>query len=212
MSVPEIYSYLKSFDLLRDSPKYWWPSFGTFEVVVGVVLTQNTTWRNVEKSLYNLQNHLTLESFLRLDEAELKERIRPSGFYNQKAPRLLALAKALRDDFGSFGRFQKEVERSWLLAQKGIGKESADAILCYACKRPTMVVDAYTKRVLKRFDLVYKEYDEYKSFLERGVDKHWDLLKDECEADKTLFYARFHGMFVEYAKRIKNDIITISSN
>ena len=205
MSVLKIYNYLKQFDLLRNSPKYWWPSYGTFEVVLGAVLTQNTTWRNVEKSLKNLENFLELESFLELSEEELKKRIRPSGFYNQKAPRLLALAQAIQTDFGSFERFQQEVERTWLLRQKGIGKESADAILCYACKRPTMVVDAYTKRALAEFSITYKEYDEYKTFLEGGAQNNWDILSKDCDNDLPLFYARFHGMFVEYGKDRRAD-------
>lgn len=203
MSVLEIYNYLQEFDLLKHSPKYWWPGAGTFEVVIGAVLTQNTAWKYVEKSLQNLQDHLSLKTFLQLDEEELKTRIRPSGFYNQKAPRLLALAKAIRTEFGSFEDFQKKADRSWLLRQKGIGKESADAILCYACLRPTMVIDTYTKRVLAQFDITYKEYDEYKNFLEKGVGKEWNLLKKEHEDDLTLFYARFHGMFVEYAKAMR---------
>ncbi len=204
MSFMQIYEHLKEMDLLRNAPKYWWPSYGTFEVVVGAVLTQNTTWTNVEKSLQNLQNHLTLESFLQLDEEDLKERIRPSGFYNQKAPRLLVLTKAIQNDFGSFESFQKRVDRLWLLAQKGIGKESADAVLCYACKRPTLVVDAYTQRVLAEFEIVFKRYDEYKLYLESGVQENWERLKDEYEEDLALFYARFHGMFVEYAKKMKS--------
>ena len=205
MSVLEIYNYLRQFDLLKDAPKYWWPSAGTFEVVVGAVLTQNTTWNNVEKSLQNLQNHLALETFLQLEEEELKQRIRPSGFYNQKAPRLLALARAIQTDFGSFERFQQKVDRTWLLSQKGIGKESADAILCYACHRATMVVDAYTKRALAQFDIIYKKYDEYKAFLENGTKEHWQILKNDHEENPALFYARFHGMFVEYGKKSRFD-------
>ncbi len=203
MSAFEIYNYLKKFDLLRNAPKYWWPAAGTFEVVVGAVLTQNTTWKNVEKSLQNLEGHLTLDTFLELSEDDLKQRIRSSGFYNQKAPRLLMLARAIQEEFGTFEHFQQLAERSWLLARKGIGKESADAILCYGCFRPVMVIDAYTKRVLKQFDIIYKEYDEYKAFLEGGIEREWYLLRNEYENNPTLFYARFHGMFVEYAKNRK---------
>ena len=84
--------------------------------------------------------------------------------------------------------------REWLLLQKGIGKESADAILCYACFREEMVVDSYTKRLLKTFDIEFGEYDEYKSFLEDGIVKN---LKD---SDLNLIFSRFHGMIVEYNK------------
>ncbi len=191
----EIYRYLEKKNLLANSPKYWWPNAGTFEVLVGAILTQNTTWTNVEKSLKNLEGFLTLERFLMLREDELKERIRPSGFYNQKGPRLLQLANNVKTEFQSFDSFQQSVSRKWLLAQKGIGEESADAILCYGCFRAEMVIDSYTKRLFKEFGVVFKKYREYKAFVEQGMREHFS--QDE------LFevFAAFHGMIVEYNKR-----------
>ena len=191
----EIYRYLEKENLLANSPKYWWPNAGTFEVLVGAILTQNTTWTNVEKSLKNLEGFLTLEHFVTLREDELKERIKPSGFYNQKAPRLLQLAHNLKEEFQSFEKFQQEVSRKWLLGQKGIGEESADAILCYGCFRAEMVIDTYTKRLFKEFGVVFKKYGEYKAFVEQDMCKHFS--QDE------LFevYAAFHGMIVEYNKQ-----------
>jgi len=194
-SALEIYNFLNEKDLLRDSPKYWWPNTGTFEVVVGAILTQNTTWKNVEKSLGNLKGFLTLEAFCSLGEEELKSAIRPSGFYNQKAPRLLALAKNIHDEFGSFHSFEEQVTREWLLMQRGIADESADAILCYACYREEMVVDSYTKRLLKLFGIEFKRYREYKFFLEDGLREAFG------DGELNLVYARFHGMIVEYNKR-----------
>lgn len=193
----EIYNYLKTFDLLKESPKFWWPNAGSFEVVIGAILTQNTNWNNVEKSLKNLEGFLALDSFLLLSEDELKRKITPSGFQNQKAPRALQLAYNIKNEFMNFENFQKSVTREWLLDQKGIGPESADAILCYACFRNEMVIDTYTKRVLKKFDIEFKKYDEYKSFLEKGVAEHFE--------DDELFkvFAEFHGMIVEYNKIVK---------
>ena len=189
-----LYKKLEAMDLLQNSPQYWWPNAGEFEVVIGAVLTQNTTWRNVEKSLANLEGFLTLESFLQLNEEELKEKIRPSGFYNQKAPRLLQIASNIKKEFNTFKNFQKSVTRSWLLEQKGIGEESADAILCYGCFRAEMVVDTYTKRLLKSYSVELKNYQAYKDFLEDDLQHHFQ--KNE------LFnvYALFHGMIVEYNK------------
>lgn len=191
----EIYNFLNEKNLLSDSPKYWWPNAGTFEVVVGAILTQNTTWKNVEKSLGNLKGFLTLEAFCSLGEEELKNAIKPSGFYNQKAPRLLALAKNIHNKFGNFHSFQEQVTREWLLMQKGIADESADAILCYACYRDEMVVDSYTKRLLKLYGIEFKRYKEYKAFLEDGLR---EAFRDK---ELNLVYARFHGMIVEYNKR-----------
>ena len=193
----EIYNFLQQQNLLKNSPKYWWPNAGAFEVVVGAILTQNTTWENVQKSLKNLENFLKLDSFLSLHVNALKEKIRPSGFYNQKASRLLQLAQNIHNEFGDFNTFVKEVTREWLLLQKGIGEESADAILCYACYRDEMVVDSYTKRLLKMFAIEFKTYKEYKIFLEDGLKEAFT-----CK-ELNLIYARYHGMIVEYNKRNK---------
>lgn len=193
----EIYNYLKSKELLENSPNYWWPNAGTFEVVVGAILTQNTTWNNVEKSLENLTDYLELDKFLTLDENSLKEMIKPSGFYNQKAARLLQLCINIKNEFNTFKTFQSQVSREWLLLQKGIGKESADAILCYACFRDVMVVDSYTKRLLKSFDMEFSKYDECQNFLEVGIR---DNIKKN---DLNITFCKFHGMIVEYNKRHK---------
>ncbi|AKF25974.1 3-methyladenine DNA glycosylase [Sulfurovum lithotrophicum] len=192
-----LYKELESLDLLQHRPKYWWPGAGSFEVIVGAVLTQNTTWKNVERSLQNLEGCLTLENFFKLSEEQLKERIHPSGFYNQKAPRLFDLAKNIKAEFRTFERFQTDVSREWLLKQKGVGPETADSILCYACFRDEMVVDSYTKRVLREHDIVLPNYTAYKTFLEKGI-------REQChEEDLNLIFARFHGMIVEYNKKMK---------
>ena len=191
----EIYKFLEDKNLLENSSKYWWPNVGTFEVLIGAILTQNTSWKNVEKSLENLASFLEFESFLTLDESTLKEMIKPSGFYNQKAPRLLQLSFNIKRDFNDFKNFQANVTREWLLMQKGIGEESADSILCYTCYRNEMVVDTYTKRLLKTFDIEFDKYYEYKKYLEKGIRSSFD------ENDVNLIYARFHGMIVEYNKK-----------
>jgi len=190
-----IYKELKSLDLLSNSPQYWWPNAGTFEVVIGAILTQNTTWSNVEKSLYNLEGFLDLEHFLQLKEEDLKVKIKPSGFYNQKAPRLLQLADNIKKEFENFENFQKNVSREWLLMQKGVGQESADAILCYGCFRAEMVVDRYTKRLLKEYDIEFRQYKEYKDFLEEGLKPFFST------AQLHKIFAEFHGMIVEYNKK-----------
>ena len=184
----EVYNFLRGYDLLKDTPFYWWPNALSFEVVVGAILTQNTSWSNVERSLDNLQGYLSLERFVVLEEEDLKQRIRPSGFYNQKAPRLLTLAKNIQSEFGSFENFQKNVTRGWLLAQRGIGKESADAILCYGCGKEVMVIDSYTKRVLERFGIVFCGYDGYKSYIEHSVEQNWEIFAKDYQEDRHLFF------------------------
>ena len=196
----ELLTELRKKELLRDKPKYWWPNYGSFEVVLGAVLTQNTKWENVEKALENLKGY-TLEDIASFAPEYLAVLIKPAGFYNQKSKRLIMLSRNILRDFGDFENFQKNVDRDWLLNQKGIGFETADSILCYACGRDTMVVDAYTKRLLKKKGYEFESYDEMKEWCERGVLEDWDKLKDIYEDDLNLCFSRFHGKIVEFMKK-----------
>jgi endonuclease-3 related protein len=197
----ELLLWLREKNLLKNKPKYWWPNVGTFEVVVGAILTQNTKWQNVEKALNNLKDYMSLEDIASMDSNFLAELIRPAGFYNQKSKRLITLSRNILRDFGDFESFKESVNREWLLGQKGIGFETADSILCYGCFREIMVVDSYTKRLLKKEGFEFETYDELREWCERGVRENWHKLSDLYEDNLNLCFARFHGKIVEFMKK-----------
>ncbi len=200
----ELLKELKKKNLLKNRPKFWWPGYGTFEVVLGAVLTQNTKWENVEKALQQLKvksEKLKVEEIASYDPVYLAELIKPAGFYNQKSKRLIALSRNILRDFGDFETFKENVDREWLLNQKGIGFETADSILCYACGRDVMVVDAYTRRLLKKHGYEFESYDEMREWCERGIEENWDKLKEDYGTSFNLCYARFHGKIVEFMKK-----------
>ena len=200
----ELLKELKKKNLLKNRPKFWWPGYGTFEVVLGAVLTQNTKWENVEKALQQLKvksEKLKVEEIALYDPVYLAELIKPAGFYNQKSKRLIALSRNILRDFGDFETFRENVDREWLLNQKGIGFETADSILCYACGRDIMVVDAYTRRLLKKHGYEFESYDEMREWCERGIEENWDKLKEDYENSFNLCYAKFHGKIVEFMKK-----------
>ena len=185
---------------------WWWPNSGTYEVVIGALLTQNTKWRKVEEALENLRSleALTIEGLAGLDEDLLREAIRPAGFYNTKAKRLKLLNQSIGDKFGDFETFQYGVERHWLLGKKGIGEETADAILNYACYREAMVVDSYTAALLGSFGYTFEDYRGIQAWLIEGL-KDYDIKVRELfpRESKAQIYALFHGMIVEYCKHYK---------
>jgi endonuclease-3 related protein len=171
----------------------WWPAKTPFEMMVGAILTQNTTWTNVEKALVNLGDRLSPTFIARIDLGELAQIIRSSGYYNQKAIKL----KALTQWYAGYGyNIEKaaasdgEVLRTELLAVKGVGRETADSILLYALNKPFFVVDTYTKRILHRIG-----YD---------IPGTYDGLRLEIEENlprDVYLYGEFHGLIVEHAKR-----------
>jgi len=160
-----------------------------FEIIIGTVLTQNTSWTSVEKSLFNLKklNSISPEKILKISLDEFKNAIKPSGYYNQKAERLKLLAKWFID--------REEIPtRDELLKLKGVGPETADSILLYAYKIPSFVIDTYTKRTLIKLKLIDEtfSYNEIKKFFE-----------DNLELDFKIFQ-EFHALLVEHAKRLKS--------
>jgi len=205
---------MNSFDLLAALKKQgylkttrdplWWPRSGTFWVVVGAILTQQTKWEKVEKSMENLE-HLGIDSLEKLSTLDLEPlsiAIQPSGFYNTKAKNLSLLSKAIFESFGSFEVFSHNVDREWLLLQKGIGEESADSILCYACKQEAMVVDAYTARLLAGFGYSFESYCALQEWMVDGIVSNFSKINQLYSKEITLneLYARFHGKIVEFCK------------
>lgn len=149
----------------------WWPGDSRWEIMVGAVLTQNTSWRNVEKAIAKLKQAQCLDpARLRaLRTPRLAQLIRSSGYYNGKAKKLKALVKFLFDHYdGDPARMVQppvqtlQQQRAALLNVYGIGPETADCILLYAAEQPIFVVDAYTRRIFARlgFTDAYASYDE----------------------------------------------------
>lgn len=174
----------------------WWVNADPFEICVGVILTQGTGWKNVERSIKNLKdrNLLTPEGIASLKDEELFTLIKPSGFFKVKGKRLKSFLHFLLKEYdGKIDRMElerMEVLREKLLKVNGIGKESADSILLYALNKPSMVVDEYTRRVFKRVGLIEgnESYDEIKDLIERSFVRSVD------------FYRVFHALIVELAK------------
>ena len=203
----ELLLFLKNQNLIGKEPEFWWPSANDFEIFIGAILTQNTKWTNVEKSLINLKklNALSLETLCNIELETFILAITPSGFKNQKSTRIKLLAKNILEEFGSFEFFCENVSKNWLLSQKGIGLETADAILCYACHQEFMVVDKYTQRLVKHFGFEFESYEDLQAWCEYGINENFDKISElyGYEISLNKLYSRFHGKIVEFMKSNK---------
>ena len=177
----------------------WWPTIGNgnpkFEIIVGAILTQQTSWKNVEKAIENLKNKnlLELKKLNKIPIKELEKIIRPSGFFKVKAKRLRSFLEFLIENYdGNLEEMFKESInelRKNLLSIHGIGYETCDSILLYAGERPVFVVDAYTIRLCQRHPIMdSKDYEEIREFFERNLPKDVNLFKE------------FHALIVELGK------------
>jgi endonuclease-3 related protein len=141
-------------------PQHWWPAKTPFEVILGAYLTQNTSWKAVERSLNNLRaaGALTVDGLRSLTLNKLQRLIQPSGFYTRKAPVLKAFITLLDEEYSgslaSLAAAPTPILRRRLLALPGVGPETADAILLYALGHPVPVADEYLRRIAQRHQLL----------------------------------------------------------
>jgi endonuclease-3 related protein len=182
--------------LAQFGPQHWWPGDTPFEVCVGAILTQNTAWTNVEKAITNLKRAWVLDAsaMLSIDDDELAELIRPSGYFNLKAKRLKGFLNFLDQeadgDLDALFAEPLEILRPKLLGVYGIGPETADSILLYAASKPSFVVDAYTMRIFSRLGIV-----------DAGTSYHamQSLFMDNLPQDVAL-YNEYHALIVALGK------------
>jgi len=188
---PKVYALYKKL-LASHGPQYWWPAGTSYEVIIGAILTQNTSWTNVEKAIHNLKDKGLLhpKKILELNKTQLANLIRSSGYYNQKAERLRKVTRAFLKIKNKANKLGILELRNYFLSVKGIGNETADSIVLYAFNKRTFVIDAYTKRFCKaECDLILKEYDEYKDYFESSLP------------DSLKVYQEYHALIVEWGKR-----------
>jgi len=172
--------------------QYWWPADTPYEMMVGAILTQNTTWENVKKALQNFNGNLSVAYVRDLPVQELAELIRPSGYYNQKAKKLKALTTWFEGyDFNieKAKCVDLDIMRGELLNINGVGRETADCILVYALDKPSFVIDTYTKRLVHRLGIDFpKTYDELHDMFEQAIPRDLQI------------YNEYHGLIVKHAK------------
>jgi len=152
------------------------------EVCIGAILTQNTSWRNVEAVVKNLAQRglLNRDKLLALPLPKLGELIRQSGYYNQKAKKIKA-----------FLNYNGPTTREGLLSVWGVGPETVDSMLLYAYHKPVFVVDAYTKRILSRLGIVNRD---------AKYNQIQDLFHESLPREEWL-YNEYHALLVEHAKQ-----------
>ncbi len=179
-------------------PRHWWPGETPFEVMVGAILTQNTSWRNVERAIQELKHRgvLNAKGMHQLRKSQLAPLIRSSGYYRIKAERLKAFVRFYFEEYNGdiekMGEERLPVLRRKLLGVNGIGPETADSIILYGLNKPIFVVDAYTKRILSRHGMISGSlsYEE----IQRLFMKH-------LPPNKKLFN-EYHALLVHLGKTL----------
>ena len=168
---------------------------GVFEVVIGAILTQNTSWTQVEKAIRQLRelHCLTPEAVLKASEGELAQWIRPAGYCHQKARYLKAVSQWFlqNESLIQQPQFSVEAVRKNILAVHGVGPETADSILLYGFHALTFVIDTFTRRICEDLCL-FKPRCSYESLRQAFM---------EAMPPEVAIYQEYHALLVAHAKR-----------
>ncbi len=190
MDLRRLHSLLRK----RYETEGWWPASSPWEVMVGALLTQQTSWTNVDKAIAELGRRGVLEpaAMASAPTKELEEAVRCCGFFRQKAERLRGMAAHIMEEHGGDpdGLLSRPDARERLLERPGVGPETADSILAFGAGRPCFVAAAYCSRILSRTGIL--ETSDYCSIQ--------DFVHNEIGRD-TGALTELYALMVEHAKR-----------
>ncbi|GAB4121933.1 MAG: (Fe-S)-cluster assembly protein [Roseiflexaceae bacterium] len=204
---------------------HWWPiqtDDPPFEVIVGMVLVQQTRWQAVEAAIGRLIAHgwMSPQAIAAADTNELALLIRPCAFQSQKALGLQAICQHLLKRYaGSAMQLldqESQALRNELLSLPRVGNETADTIMLYGGGHPVFIVDAYARRILARvrlptgstaIDFLRAPYDRVRLLVEEAIASGPPpLLSPERQqlpafirprSPLTAFYWDLHALLVE---------------
>ena len=196
-----MYKQINIYDLLellskKLGPQNWWPAENTEAMLAGMILIQNTNWKNADRSLANLKQatNFEVDKMLAVPQDKLQELIQPSGFFRNKAIYLRSLLTAYRDQFDEWEKLPTNLLRKRLLALKGVGNETADVLLLYYFHRPTFVSDNYSMKLFSKLH-TFTDKPTYIQ-LKNAVERDFKLTSKQAE--------ELHALIDEFGK-LKSD-------
>jgi len=152
-------SFRGAFDILwrRFRVANWAEGKDPFEVLVSIVVSQNSTDLVTERVMRDLSRRLAVRSreVAAAPASLLVRALGPAGLARQKVPRIRALAREVQRRFGGdlMRVLDEEDSRQVLMDLPGIGPKTADVWLSLVAGRDTMPVDTHIARLARRWRL-----------------------------------------------------------
>lgn len=121
-----------------------------FQLLIATILSAQATDKSVNKLTGKLFiDYPDLESFLKLEQKEIENKIREIGIYKNKSKNIYNLCRKLKDDFeGNVPKSQSE-----LTSLPGVGRKTASVVQSVAFDIPALAVDTHVFRVSRRIGL-----------------------------------------------------------
>ena len=122
-----------------------------YKVLVRTILSQRTKDENTDQATNNLfEKYPDIHAVVDAPIDDVKELIRPAGFYNVKAARIQEVSRILIDQYG--GEVPDTVEE--MIKLPGVGRKTANCVMVFAFELPAIPVDTHVHRISNRLGLV----------------------------------------------------------
>ena len=171
------------------------PSHDPLSELILTVLSQNTADTNSGRAFVQLlRRYPTWDSVADAPPDEVVSTIQFGGLAQQKAPRIQAILRAVRERSPTWDlRFLEEMPledaRSWLRALPGVGPKTAACVLLFSLGRPALPVDTHVERVSKRLALIPEK---------ATPEQAHELLERLVEPES---YYTFHMLLIKHGRR-----------
>src|SRR5579884_523854 len=181
MNRDQVFEFFRRLAEANPSPTTELDYINPYTLLVAVVLSAQATDASVNIATKPLFQHITRpRHMLDFGEEALRQAIKTIGLFNTKAKNVIALSRALIDNYGA------EVPRTREKLQElpGVGRKTANVVLNTAWGEETFAVDTHVFRVCNRTGLAPgKTVDEVEAKLDKIVPQpfrrdahHWLIL------------------------------------
>ena len=168
----------KCFEILRDTfpkPKLTTENRDAFKTLIMTVISQNTNERNTSVAFENLSNRFRIipETLAKAEIKEIEECLKTAGLHRRKSRVIKQVSETIREkhdsDLTHVLSLPLEQARTELLRLPGVGPKTADVVLLFVAKRPTIPVDTHVNRVSKRLGFASQSgnYEEVRINLQK---------------------------------------------
>ena len=146
-----------------------------FKVLVRTIISQSTAEVNTRRAYQNLSRMLTVnaKSLAEADVNRIQEALKVAGLYRNKSKVIKKVSELILERFNGSLNFiyssPLDEARKELMSLPGVGPKTADIVLLFVAKRPTLPVDTHVNRVSKRLGLASPkaDYEKVREALQR---------------------------------------------
>ena len=149
-----------------------------FRTLIITIISQNTNDKNTARAFENLSNkfRITPEALAKAEIKQIEKCLKPGGLYHNKAKVIQQISRIILKKYkGNLAQILSKPlndARKEVMQLPGVGPKTADVLLLFSAKKPTVPVDTHVNRVSKRLGLapVDSDYETVRRALQSIYD------------------------------------------